>query len=386
MSDFICPFCKRPLRAVAPANVLHCVTDGVVCYLNMRSAFIQGTSTPHLIESFDFLREFKRADPTFAFSSVPLWDKDFAMADCLFVNAKSPSENVKCVDVTHLNMERDVMSKHLIAGKGMISDDMIKRFQYGLVLNAAENPLLFPNGFPDPDKILFQKILFESNPQIDINAKVMQVTSAYFQPTLEGVCEHIFRPFQTYSALPLTDEQTLYSWICFEPQVNIGFEPTAYGLYSKIVAFIRACLRDLDKVQVPDKIEYSAPTEWKKGMLESFYNTYYCSMPSTAINNTETKLENRAIFDILNHEFPTDCFCGYLHDGKVRSKFMVLNKTQVLLATLFDIYAYSQRRMGLEAKREFLTREGKAVPENNNKMLLAFWKAVAEYGEHSCTW
>src|SRR5699024_5984528 len=163
-----------------------------------------------------------------------------------------------------------------------LSDELVSRLRFGLELKSESNPLIYVTS-EKPENYLFMKVMYASMPVEYMNVKTHQAVTTYFTPTLEGIIQNIAHPFDGVMSTELSDEAALYSWIFFQPQINISWGMGANGLIEKIISFIKACLKDLEGVDISRKKPVIIPKNWNSGIVDEYLHVYLKSMPSTAV-------------------------------------------------------------------------------------------------------
>ena len=379
-TKYICPFCNTPLTEFIPNQGFSCNRDGLLIDFNNKRAHFTERAPVHLLESQAFLQEFKKTDPIYVMSPVPLFHPDFTLLACDFIGCRNLSANVNCIDMSKLNVKSSIVDKRLIAGNKMVADNLVDFFYNSLKFSSDNNPLVLTE-FPDYDKFLWIKFLLENNNKEYKELNGYTVTLAYFQPTLEGMIHVLDHKFEGVKLPTLTDEQALYSYLLFQPQINIKWGKGFYGMQAEIYKFIGACLKDVEKLEVKEvdptkKLPkfLTAVPKW----YEELKLAYYRSMPSTAVNVKDT---NYSTFDILNHEF-SDHYL--LTEDSTNKDLLLVMKTYALQYELWHKYASYDKNYGLDAKINYLIQFGNLtrvhdsveVPTNPDDIVLLFWKEM----------
>lgn len=374
-TKFICPFCKKPLLPVIERGVLMCFDDGFIVELKQRNARITDKAPRHLQESYQFLKEFKMSEPTMVFAKEPLYSEQFTLQDCIFIACKQESKLVKCTDITNLSTSV-IKTWHLIAGQNNVADGIIQNMYNALTLSSECNPLVRTET-PPAEKFLWLKLLLENSPNKVPASNIHKVVMTYFQPTLEGMLQSLIHPFEGVALERISDEQALYSLIVCKPDINIAWGSTPRDMLENIIRYVRACLNDIEDVDISTKVVPEIPDNWTTKLVDELRVAYYGHMPSTAINTSE--VNDLPSFDILNHEFATGYFDGQVVNGKVTAQLLTMCKSYTVLSALWDKYCSSQMSMGIAGKRNFLRSMMKNVPSDNEEMVVYFWKEMAKY-------
>lgn len=377
-NSFICPFCHRE-TTFTNEGLCKCVEHSLIIDPRSHSAYFDDRADSYLLESQKFLRLFAETDPDMVMSPVELFDKNFKVDACKFINVKHEISDVNCVNVSKLNIDLDIISMKLIAGRGMLADVITDYFKNGLNYSTSNNPIVFEQ-IPQSERWLWLKVLLESNPYID-NSKIELATNAYFAATLEQKIAWLTKQFDV-SLKPLTKEEMLYSYIVTEPWKNIQWGVGVDALTNNIKAFIKACLNDIEKVEVEQKIDAAKVPEFllnSPKWLQQYSEAYYGGMPSTAVN--QFSKDEFITFDILNHDFSYDFFAGH-NITKANKDFVAVYNAWLIYKALYDKYCKNEKQLGYNMKLAWLaTHEADMSPIyklSPNMQVVRFWQKMSK--------
>lgn len=372
---FICPFCGKEMNL--SNNTFVCYEHSLIVDPIHKVAHFDQRAEKHFLESQRFLNLFSETDPSMVLSPYKLFDKSFTVDACKFVNTRNESKAVKAMDIKNLNIKLDVMDNHLIAGMGVIADIIGDYFKHGIAFGTDNNPLVF-DAVPKAEKWLWLKVLLTSVPYAG-DSKIDRLTNAYFAPTLEQKIGWLTDKFNV-SMRPLNNEEMLYSHIVTEPWKNIQWGAGYDNLKANVSAFVMACLKDIDAIEVEEKEDtsklpdfFTKCNEWH----DQFCEAYYGAMPSTAINQGVS--DEFVSFDILNHEFSHNYFAGYIIK-KPNKDFVAVYNTWLICKALYDKYCKNEDLLGYNYKMAWLSLHNvdnepiyKLTP---NMLVVKFWQVM----------
>ena len=381
---FTCPFCKKPLVEFIPNSVYACNEHKMFVDLHARRAYFTERSPRYLRESFEFLKEFELADPSFVLSPEPLWSGGFMLDVCEFVNCRGTQMSVKNTTANHVNA-KSISNKHLIAGERLLADNILDLF-YSALDNKAKYCPFVRTKVPEPGRLLWLKVLFASvNADKDyVDTKSFTLAKAYFSTSLESTIDVMLHTFGYGLGKSLTDEEALYSIIFMQPQINIAWGVGKEGMCKSILQYIAACVKDMNLIQSVSQINYVRPKVFlNTDFFDQLESLYLTTMPSTAVNQGPSKLSGKAHFDIMNHVFSSDVLSGYNPETFTNNDLLVLMNTYYLLQSLWEKYAKDNKRFDLVKKmdvyRSITNTDDYSGPDDTDAFLLAFWQAMEKY-------
>ncbi len=372
---FICPFCNKGMNLIN--NTFVCYEHSLIVDPIRRTAHFDQRAEQHFLEAQRFLDLFSETDPDMVLSPFKLFDKNFTVNACQFVNTHNESKEVNALNIENLIYKLNSSNAHLIAGRRAIADIIGDYFKNGIAFNVDNNPLVF-DFTPKAERWLWLKVLLSSAPYAG-DDKIDRLANAYFAPTLEQKIGWLTDKFNV-PMRPLTNEEMLYSHIVTEPWKNIQWGAGYNNLKANVNTFVMACLRDVDTIEVEEKEDTSKLPDFFTGCKEwhdQFCEAYYGAMPSTAINQSTP--HEFVSFDILNHEFSYNYFAGY--DIKKPNKdFVAVYNVWLIYKALYAKYCKNEALLGYNYKMAWLSLHNvnndpiyKLTP---NMLVVKFWQTM----------
>lgn len=384
-NTFKCPFCHKEMITVVPNMVYNCTQHSLLVKPQERSATFSPRAPKYLLDSQTVLEKFHDLNPAFVMSSHKLFSESFNIADCKFVGPNLKDDVVPCADISRLNVKLDIVDKFLIAGNGMIADIVKDYFRFSLHFGSENNPIVF-EATPTADKWLWLKVLLEST-DIRVSSKIDVATDAYFAPTLEHKIA-LLSPVFNVNLRPLTDEEILYSCMLTQPHINIRWAKSADALIENIKSFIKACVKDIENIQVETLEGADAmPTSMNLGPNwgDEYRRAFFGGQPSTAINQEGSN--GFVSFDILNHEFAYNYFEGYDAQHLTGMQLIALYQTWVVYSALYDKYCKNEQLLGYNKKLDYLishnTFDDEIFKLSPNMVVVRFWQVLQDYINNS---
>lgn len=375
MNTLKCPFCKQPLKRISD-DMHMCIWDSLFVSTKSRSCHFGASASKHMVESFRFLDTFRRVRPTFVFSPKKLWEEGFEEKDVKFVNCKRPAENVVNYDITKLSILDDVKRGHLIAGAGMVADDLRLYITHAVIQEAEKSPLDMVE-FPEAGKWLWIKTILNSC-DIYPNVDALRAVSAYFSVCPEQMYSFV-APNDDFglSALPFTDEYMLYTHIVAMPSVNIVWDKGAKKMLENCRNFIKFQTRGLKHIE--DKKDDWKIDKLPKGMQneKAFFEVllpFLKAQPSLAVNMQDQEI---VTYDILDNEFKTDPTEG-LEGNITAQKVMSSMRADMVLSEMFSKYAAPfLKSCGIEEKVNYCRLNGVSVDSDAwDEVVIKFWEVI----------
>lgn len=363
MYNYTCPFCGGQLHEFGLKHILVCTKCSLSVDFYSRNAYFGSTAPKHLSDSFEFLREFHEADPTLALSPHKLYSKDFDLSEVIFVGGKD-TKTVTKKDIHTVNIPKD-KSMHLIGGKKVLADNILKDFTFAL-LNGYDNPLNIAESL-DANKALYVKVIFNQN-NFEIPRDIQVIVNAYFRSTFEGKLQDMCHLFSKDTLPDVTEEEALYSFIFTQPNEVIGYR-LKYGLRMRIKDFISAVLSNVEDTDEGEGLPFD---EAEKQLLMEYLKT----MPSTAINVFG---ETPVTYDVLSNEYRTNPMKDTKYTELSNSNIVNLLHTYVVLSTLCATYCPEITKFGYERKLQFLKEHGQPVSSKPDANVFNFWRYVKTY-------
>lgn len=378
-SKFKCPFCGNSLIAMNDVTKGTCIPCGLTVDVDKAEAWFTHTAPEHFRESFRFLELFEEVDPMFVLSQVDLFQEGFKLDKCLFFGNKL--NNAECKTLVKGKMLRNTSLHAMlpIAGKRMLMQTILPYFKYGLSIGANVNPLYLTEPVPAKKHMWLMVLLNSVEPEYTTD--VEDVTNLYFDMTLEAQLQRLLKPFRNVEVQEVTPEQALVSYVLNNPEINIAWGAGTYNLHNKIIAYIKACLNDIDTIQLNNlpTCDCKLDVNPNDSFIKEIYEMFLRSMPSTCVNWSEDEFSK---FDILNHIVQNDPFAGYKQTDLQGASIIDIYNTYLVLSALVAKYMGFSSELGIEPKAAVLFdlfRDPVDLDLTDDQVVVTFWKHMSKY-------
>ena len=378
-----CPFCGRPMTQSAIPSIAVCTKCNFTIDASTKEGRFSDRAPEHLLESVEFLKDFRTIDPLFVMAKNELFTEGFKASDCLHVYAQRPfKESVKGKIVNKISA-KNVQDMHLIAGKRLLTKNLIQLLQDAIIMGADDNPLIRAE-VPDYRKMLWL-LFIQDNYNVSrttvYNYGSSLVARMYFAPNTEFII-YLLNLFTgaSLSTLPkLNDECAMYSLLMNEPCINIKWGKDVDTLKTNIISYVSALTSDLPKreslTNVIDESNLEKSLQGSK-FAEDFKYEWLLSQPSIAVNNC--KGQEYILFDIMNNEVTSSWFKT---DDKIDNKlFMYMTQVYTMFHAMYEKYAYPlSSTLGIPAKERVLaTFNINTESLDSTGIVLRFWELIHE--------
>lgn len=370
MNACLCPFCGNIMSF--NTNSFRCNSCDFTANVKLHIGEFGKDAPKHLIESYQFLEEFAKRDPLMALSTVDLFDKKFIASNVIYI--KDATDILTKVKDSRIS-DDFLKGCHVIAGRRVLASNIVKTMIMAVTDSCRDNPLIFEE--PPTAKLQLYLTWAAHNYNVNITPEVYKTVTAYFRPTLEGKINTLGLIPDIIDEPVVTNNEAIYSFVLTEPDVVIGYAPGQNSMRNCIVDYIKACLNDLDELDIAaPNGAYPETLLSNEEHFDRFMHALLCSTPSTAINNTcnDTVF---ASFDILEHTYFVSPFSEDNAKTISDEDLLSLEKTfDILSHCLYNAYP-NIALYDREYKKKYLDKHSYYVPIDADTIVVEFWKCVA---------
>lgn len=377
MNEFICPFCKQPMRNMSN-TMLICHRDNLFASLTDRKCEFSASAPKHLRESFRFINTFRKVRPTFVFSPKKLWEEGFSEDNVKYVACRHPMETVVDYKLSSISRLGDLKDVHLIGGAGLLADELRPYVTNAIAMKAKTSPLDMLE-FPDASQWLWTKILLNTV-KTEISSSLWKAVGAYFALCPEHILSYMDGDIQFgINTIPYTNEMMLYSHIVISPALNVPWGVGSEEIITNCRNYVKYLTRGLKSVNdKPDGYNLSRlpKTMQNEKLFLQMYDTFLGAHPSLAVNMQNGEVVS---YDILDNEFKVDVTEG-LNEPVTQNAVMEKFRVNLALETLYKKYASPYlTSFSLKEKANFCRLNGVFVnPDNYDEVVIKFWEIIRD--------
>lgn len=346
--DYICPFCNSKLVNVTPGyeNLYYCKDCSVILDTKLKSTYIKYDTHKWLRESSMLLCLITVCKPMFVFASKDLFDEEFNLEGCLFIDPAVKNTEVYCVDIKDINFQY-LSGLKLIYANGILADNLVEDFKCYVSGNSYFS---FPYKYMTSMQFLFHKIMCHSTETSSVGDDLVQ---AYFSPVLEGTVDSLFHVFGLESPKLESPSQFLTAY-------TLGNQEPIYGHLGK------------------------SPVEVKR-RLYTLIKSVFCFTTPEPINTEEGSFESDLVLANPQIAINRPGLWDPRFSKSMLDSLRAMEKTQTsadkrlskLLAYFYTTYLSDFEFYGLDFKTEYLH----TVSTEPDKIIQMFWyKLSVELG------